>query len=310
MSSFPPKYEDVDAANPLNFSMTFPILLNTQAGRPQPRARLEQLQHLLSEFGQKADFFPTYSDMEMRDKLREFARTNVERVAVVGGDGTLAQAVQELAYTETALAVLPLGTFNNFAASLNIPRDLHAALRLLWEGKPIDVDLGKVAAYYFTEAAGAGLSADFIARNGTDGRKNFLRTLYGATSVFLQNKHYPMRLMLDGKLYEAPLSLCLVANSYRMGMSIPIASGAVMNDGTLNVVMVEALERDEWWHYGKATWSQMLQTMPKVKVVNAKEIKFLEPTNMKIHCDDRYLVRTPVTVLAQAKALKVLVPDH
>ncbi|MGL4608853.1 MAG: diacylglycerol/lipid kinase family protein [Trueperaceae bacterium] len=288
----------------------YPILINTRAGRPQPRARLEQLEHLLDEFGQKAEFLPTYSDIEMRDKLRELARQNVPRVAVVGGDGTLAQAVQELAYTETALSVLPLGTFNNFAASLNIPRDLHAALRLLWEGKVTEVDLGKVDAYYFTEAAGAGLSADFIVRNGLDGRKNFFRTLYGAASVFVQNKHYPMKLLLDGKLYEQPLSLCLVANSYRMGMSIPIASGAVMNDGTLNVVMVEPLERDEWWQYGKATWSQMLQTMPKVKVVNAQEIKFLSPTNMKIHCDDRFLLRTPVTVLAQAKALKVLVPSH
>jgi diacylglycerol kinase (ATP) len=264
----------------------------------------------MSEFGQQAEFFPTYSDTQMRDKLRELAQQNVPRVAVVGGDGTLAQAVQELAYTDTALSVLPLGTFNNFAASLNIPRDLHAALRLLWEGKVMEVDLGKVDAYYFTEATGAGLSADFIFHNGTDGRKNFFRTLYGATSVFFHNKHYPMRLIIDGKLYEQPLSLCLVANSYRMGMSIPIASGAVMNDGTLNVVLVEALERDEWWQYGRATWSQMLQTMPKVKVVNAQEIKFLAPTNMKIHCDDRFLLRTPVTVLAQARALKVLVPNH
>ncbi len=291
-------------------SAPFPILLNTKAGRPQPRARLEQLEHLLAEFGQRAEFFPTYSDIEMRDKLRELAQQNTPRVAVVGGDGTLAQAVQELAYTETALGVLPLGTFNNFAASLNIPRDLHAALRLLWEGKVTEVDLGKVDAYYFTEAAGAGLSADFVALNGTDGRKNLLRTLYAAASVFAQNKHYPMKLLLDGKLYEAPLSLCLVANSYRMGMSIPVASGAVMNDGTLNVILVESLERDEWWHYSKATWSQMLQTMPKVKVVKAREIKFLAPTNMKIHCDDRFLLRTPVAVLAQAKALKVLVPSH
>jgi diacylglycerol kinase family enzyme len=288
----------------------YPILLNTQAGKPQPRARLEQLEHLLAEFGQKAEFFPTYSDIEMRKKLRELAHQNVPRVAVVGGDGTLAQAVQELAYTETALAVLPLGTFNNFAASLNIPRDLHAALRLLWEGKVSEIDLGKVDAYYFTEAAGAGLSADFIVHNGLDGRKKLLRALYSAGSVLLQNKHYPMKLLLDGKLFEQPLSLCLVANSYRMGMSIPIASGAVMTDGSLNVVMVEPLKRNEWWQYAKATWSQMLQTMPKVKVVNAQEIKFLSPANMKIHCDDRFLLRTPVTVLAQKKALKVLMPNH
>jgi diacylglycerol kinase (ATP) len=296
------------------------ILLNVQAGRPQPRARLEQLQHLLGEYGQQANFIPTSSDVDMREQLQKLVQANTPKVAIVGGDGTLAQAVQELAYTDTALSVLPLGTFNNFAASLNIPRDLHAALRLLWEGTVTQVDLGKfdrgkfdrgkMAGYYFTEAAGAGLSADFIAINGTDGRKHPLRALYGAASTFIRNKSYPMHLVLDGQPYEAQLSLCLVANSYRVGMSVPIASGARMTDGTLNVVMVEALEHHEWPHYVRATWSQMLQTMPKVNVVNAEEIQFVSPAGMKLHCDDRFLLEAPTTITAQPKALKVLVPSH
>lgn len=294
--------------------MTYTILLNERAGASRFTARLEQLEHLLEDFGKKADIIPTTSEVEMRERLRELAQKNTPRVAIVGGDGTLAQAVQELAYTDTALAVLPLGTYNNFAAALNVPSDLHAALRLLWEGTVQETDLGKVQgryfdSHYFTEAAGSGLFADFVALNSTDGQKHPLRSLYAVTRLFLVNRHYPMHLTFDGQPYHNSLSMCLVANSYRIGMAIPVASGARMNDGKLNVVVIEALDRREWIPYAKTTLAHMLQTRPKVKVFTASEIEIQSPVNMKVHCDDRFLIKTPVTISAQPKALKVLVPS-
>ncbi len=283
------------------------ILVNGRAGAPQPRARVEQLHHLVELLGHQAEIIITRSETEMRGHLRRLVRAGARRVAVAGGDGTVARAVPELAYTETALAILPLGTFNNFAAALNIPRDLHAALRLLWEGSVSEVDLGAVNGHYYTEAAGAGLLADFVAFTSTDGRKRALRTLYATSRLFLTNRTYPMRLIIDGERYDKDLSLCLVANSYRVGMAISVAAGARMTDGRLNVVLVEALTRKEWWRYAQATWIQMLQTLPKVHVFTAQEVCLEAPAGIHIHCDDRLVLRAPVTFKARPKALKVLV---
>lgn len=283
------------------------ILVNGRAGAPQPRARVEQLHELVAALGHQADIIITSTEAEMKTHLHRLVRAGAPRVAVAGGDGTVARAVPELAYTETALAILPLGTFNNFAAALNIPRDLHAALRLLWEGTVSDVDLGEVNGHYYTEAAGAGLLADFVALTSTDGRKRALRTLYATSRLFAVNRAYPMRLTIDGKRYDDELSLCLVANSYRVGMAISVAAGARMTDGRLNVVLVEALTRREWWRYAQATWIQMLQTLPKVRVLTAQEVRLETPAGIHVHCDDRLVLRTPVTFRARPKALKVLV---
>jgi len=283
------------------------ILVNGRAGAPQPRARVEQLHHLVGLMGRQADIIITRSETEMRGHLRRLVHAGVRRVAVAGGDGTVARAVPELAYTETALAILPLGTFNNFAAALNIPRDLHAALRLLWEGSVSEVDLGQVGSHLYTEAAGAGLLADFVAFTGTDGRKRALRTLYATSRLFLANRAYPVRLTIDGKPYDKELSLCLVANSYRVGTAISVAAGARMTDGRLNVVLVEALTRKEWWRYAQATWIQMLQTLPKVHVFTAREVHLEAPAGIHIHCDDRLILRAPVMFRARPRALKVLV---
>lgn len=282
------------------------ILVNGRAGAPQPRARVEQLHHLVAGLEHHADVIITHTEAEMQAHLRRLVRADVPRVAVAGGDGTVARAVPELAYTETALAILPLGTFNNFAAALNIPRDLHAALRLLWEGTVSEVDLGNVDGHYFTEAAGAGLFADFVHLTSTDGRKRPLRALGAISRLFLNNRSYPVELMIDGERFQEKLSVCLVANSYRFGTAISVASGARMTDGKLNVVLVSALTRKEWWQYAQATWIQMLQTLPKVRVLTASEIRLQLPENIYVHCDDRRILQTPVTFRACPKALKVL----
>jgi len=284
------------------------ILVNGRAGAPQPRARAQQLEHLVATLGYRAEILPTHSEGEMLGHLRGLVRAGAPRVAIAGGDGTVARAVTELAFKSTALAILPLGTFNNFAAALNIPRDLHAALRLLWEGTVSEVDLGEVGGSYFTEAAGSGLFADFVALNGTDGRKRPLRALYAAARTLLANRAYPMRLEIDGKPYAGHLSLLMVANSYRVGMALPVASGARMTDGNLNVVLVEALTRRELLPYARATAAQMLQTLPKVHVMTAREVRLKAPQGTRVHCDDRLLLRSPVIFSARPKALKVLVP--
>jgi diacylglycerol kinase (ATP) len=283
------------------------ILVNGRAGTPQPRARVEQLHHLVEILGHQADIIITSSEAEMNAHLYRLVQAGAPRVAVAGGDGTVARAVPSLAYTDTALSILPLGTFNNFAAALNIPRDLHAALRLLWEGTVSEVDLGEVNGHLYTEAAGAGLLADFVALTSTDGRKLPLRTLAATSRLFWANRAYPLRLTIDGAPYDDQLSLCLVANSYRVGMAISVAAGARMTDGRLNVVLVEALTRQEWWPYARATWIQMLQTLPKVHVLTAQEVRLEAPAGIYVHCDDRLLLRAPATFRARPKALKVLV---
>ena len=80
-----------------------------------------------------------------------------------------------------------------------------------------------------------------------------------------------------------------------------------MTDGKLDVVLVEALTRREWQQYAQATWIQMLQTLPKVKVLTAQEVRLQLPTGVHVHCDDRLVLQAPVTFRACPKALKVLV---
>ena len=85
-------------------------------------------------------------------------------VLVSGGDGTVNQAINGIAGTDTALAVLPGGTANVWAREMRISREPLDALRIAIEGEARRVDLGRANGRYFLLMAGVGLDGEVIER--------------------------------------------------------------------------------------------------------------------------------------------------
>ena len=89
------------------------ILVNNKAGALHATAGVEQVREMASAIGLEADVIGTESPEETRAVLKKLVAAGAERVAVSGGDGTVALAVQELAHAQTALGIIPQGTANN-----------------------------------------------------------------------------------------------------------------------------------------------------------------------------------------------------
>src|SRR4051812_29714215 len=92
---------------------------------------------------------------------REAAREGYDVVVAFGGDGTVNEAANGLAGSETPLTALPGGSTNVWARTLGIPNDVVDAtehlLRMADEFRPFRVDLGRAGSRYFVSAAGGGL---------------------------------------------------------------------------------------------------------------------------------------------------------
>ncbi|RZF64641.1 diacylglycerol kinase [Sphingomonas populi] len=95
-------------------------------------------------------------------KLAAVARAAVAEgtpmLIVGGGDGTLAGVVDEVVGKDCVFGVLPLGTANSFARSLDLPLDLDAAIEVIANGRRKRVDLGMIDDDYFVNGASIGLS--------------------------------------------------------------------------------------------------------------------------------------------------------
>lgn len=292
--------------------MKIPIFLNASAGAFSSSLSVEQMRNAALAEGFEAQVIATRSKREMLAKLELLVAQGCERVGVAGGDGTVALATQTLARTQTALGIIPQGTFNNFATALRLPMDLPSALRVLHEGEVRDIDLGSVQVHgrsprLFTEAAGVGVFADALALYGKGSNKNFLRGLKAFTRVLFSMRARRLNIVLDGVEDTHRAIMCICANTYRMAQGVPVAPGARLTDDVLDVIIVGDLKPGEFVQYYRAFRAQTHTSLPKVTHLRANEIKISARRRINVHCDDAFVGTTPALIKSVPGALKVLI---
>jgi len=300
------------------------ILVNARAGALRPfRAGPGRVRAEAARLGLDAEVLPAGSSKEMREAVRRLVAADPDaRVAVAGGDGTVGLAAQEVVHTGATLGILPMGTFNNFAAALELPTRLADALTVLRDGRAVDVSLGSAQAgpgttRYFAEAAGVGLFADSLAFYGSGPPKNPLRTLYSLMRLTFPEVRTPaLRLTLFEEpggpevRHEFPaVAMCTVANTHRTGAAIHVAPNAELEDAVLDILVIEGLKRRELLGYFRALRSHRWERLPKARLLRAHGVRIESALPQHLHCDDRILgAFTEATLSLEPAALRVQVP--
>ena len=141
-----------------------PFIINRTAGAAAATGDdlAKQLDAILASSGVDATV-----ELVDGDKLEETISRAAEgkaRIAVGGGDGTIAAAAKALAGGSTALALLPLGTLNHLARDLAIPTDLNDAVEVALKGPSKAIDLGNVNGHRFVNNASIGLYPSMVAK--------------------------------------------------------------------------------------------------------------------------------------------------
>ncbi len=128
------------------------LLISGAAGSMSPDVRHRLIDafplHQVDEFDPDEDFL---ADLEPG-----------ATVVVAGGDGTTGFVARRLVGSGHPLGILPLGTFNNFARSLNLPRDVDQAIEVIKHGRAQPVTVGRLGDLPFLEAASAGLAGRVV----------------------------------------------------------------------------------------------------------------------------------------------------
>ena len=99
---------------------------------------------------------------QISGEIERLANAGVRRVAVSGGDGTIALAAGLASRLSMELAVIPGGTLNHLAKDLGIPESLEEALRLAVEGTARPVDAGSVNGHLFLNTSSVGTYVTFV----------------------------------------------------------------------------------------------------------------------------------------------------
>jgi diacylglycerol kinase (ATP) len=229
-------------------SMSIAVIINPVAGGTRPdaaRARAELAAATIERHGETADILVT----ERAGHARLLATAAVQRGARVvmtwGGDGTINEVASALAFGETPIAIVPSGSGNGLARALGIDRRPERAIANAIGAKPGAMDLGELGGRLFINLAGIGLDASVASRFNTPNnhRRGFASYLRLAAGVMLTYEPATYSISAADVRRNVRAVLVVIANSTQYGNGARIAPDARMDDGQLDLVVVEERSR-------------------------------------------------------------------
>jgi YegS/Rv2252/BmrU family lipid kinase len=203
-------------------------------------AHLQETVAFLQEHGWDVALRLTEAPGDARRLAREAVNQQAEVVVAAGGDGTINEVIQELAGTETALGVLPIGTVNDWAREIGIPLDVRGARDILVHGRTKHIDLGHVNEHYFLLMAGIGLDGTITQKVEQHPLKHLGVVGYLLASVWygLRYRSFVTSVVSDERVEQIPALQIVVGNTQLYGGAIKFTWQAKADDGLLDVVIV------------------------------------------------------------------------
>ena len=259
-------------------------------------------------------------EIEHLDRLPELLRTpdgEPRLVIAAGGDGTVGSVAGHLAGTENPLGILPLGTGNDFARSLDIPLRPSRAARLLATGEISRVDLCRLTrpagpTRYFAHAATVGLNVDF-AKLATRAsiRARLGRLTYLAAAVYAVRDRSTFRCTLqhDGVAEEFDLLQLSVISAPVIGGALGLSvRGPHRDEPRLDVLAVEDVSPLKMLRAGLVLLTGINRSVPGVRALQVQRLGVDSPRPLGLSLDGELDGTIPGQFEVVAGAVRVIVP--
>src|SRR6266704_2246274 len=297
---------------------TVTVFVNSVAGGGRARSCLPQIQKLFEAFRIHAQIVMTNSAAELESCAQEAISQGRRVLFAMGGDGTF-QALANAAFgADVVLGVLPVGGGNDFAAALGLPSDPQRAAQAIVRGHPRFVDLARVrTAEGRTRlyAGGGGIGLDAQAARYASGAYRWLpgRLRYIAAALRALVRFMPIEVRIDfpgSELasQEGKALLAAVLNTPTYGAGVRLAPNASLDDGLLDIVMIEDLSKvGVLTLLPRLLGSGELRTS-RVKRWRAQRVRMRTSRSCLFHGDGESIGSTPVEIELLPKAARVLAP--
>lgn len=290
--------------------MRLKVLVNPVAGRGKARKKIDAVLQQLRHSGATLEVDESRGSAHLSELARSASAAGFDRVVVCGGDGTVHHAVRQFDLTRGTLAIIPLGSGDDFARTLGIPSDPMRAATAVLHGVPRQVDVGIGNGIRFLVAASVGFDAA-VARS-VAGMKTRLRgsALYSwaALKLLPMFQPIPLRITVDGIAGNHEVMFVVAANTPRYGGGIRIAPAAVVDDHTLDLCIVSRASKLDLITTLPLAYFGRHTRRPFVAFQRGREFQIEGDRPLEVFADGELLTTTPVTIGVSAERLRVIVP--
>ncbi|HVT05268.1 MAG TPA: diacylglycerol kinase family protein [Thermoanaerobaculia bacterium] len=285
------------------------LLFNPTAGKGRGLKKIELVQGYLRKLGADVEFQTPGSRVAFAAAAARASDGSYDRVIIAGGDGTLHVALNAIDLTRTALAIIPMGSGDDFAGAMNIPRDIEKACRIALESPLRKIDVATANDRRFLGVAGVGFDS-VVASHANTVKKltGPILYLYSLFKVLPRFQPIPMSITSASGRRDEAVMFAVVGNSSRYGGGIHIAPTALLDDGILDLFVV-----------GKSTKWDLLKTLPYaysgkhvrspfVSTERGTRFTFDSPEPLEVYADGELVAKTPVTIAVLPEKLRIAAP--
>ncbi len=259
---------------------------------------------------------------EIPELARRLIEGGARLVVVVGGDGTVCEAVNgvmQAGHDDVELAVVPRGTGTDFVRTFGIPSDLAGAFSVARDGSVRSIDVGR-ARYlawdrspveaYFSNFAGAGISGAIARRANASskalgGRISFV---VATVAVFAGWRSTDVSITVDAERRVGPMFEVLATIGEYAAGGMRVTPGASPDDALLDVMVIGDVTKADFVRTFPKIYRGRHVTHPKIELLRGAVVEIEAATPLPIALDGEQPGTTPLRVDVVPRALRLRVP--
>ncbi|UKK63024.1 YegS/Rv2252/BmrU family lipid kinase [Prevotella communis] len=237
---------------------------------------------------------------------------HIDICVAVGGDGTVNEVARSLAHSETALGIIPSGSGNGLARHLCLPMDMKQALQVINAGKTDYFDYGVINDQPFFCTCGMGFDAYVSLKFAESGKRGLATYVENVLKEGLTYKPDTYIITDESGNHQYNAFLVACANASQYGNNAYIAPEASMQDGLLDVIIMEPFNIIEAAKVGFDLFAKTLKSNKHIKTFQARSIHIHRNESGAVHFDgDPTKMGTDIDVRIEPLGLKAIInPDR
>ncbi len=269
------------------------IIYNPTSGRELFKKNLPEVLQKFEQAGYETSCHATTCEGDATTAAKAAAERGFDLIVAAGGDGTINEVVNGVAEVETRpqIAVIPVGTTNDFARAIGIPlNNVLQAVEVILNGEAQKIDIGKVNDHYFINIAGGGRLTEL-----TYEVPSKLKTMVGQLAYYLKGMEMlpsirpaEVQIEYDGKLFEGEIMLFLVSLTNSVGGFEKLAPDSKLNDGMFDLLILKKANLAEFIRVATLALRGEHINDEHILYTKANRVKVSNKDKMQLNLDGEY----------------------
>jgi diacylglycerol kinase (ATP) len=289
------------------------LIYNPSSGREEMKKKLPDILQRLERGGLETSTHATIGEGDATLAAAEAVERGFDVIIAAGGDGTLNEVINGMAEKKDRplLGIMPLGTTNDFARALSIPKKWEAACDIIIRQYSSPIDVGKVNQRYFINIAGGGSMTEL-----TYEVPSKMKTMIGQLAYYMKGLEKLPRLKPIELYIKSPemdlhenVMLFLIANSNSVGGFERLAPDASLNDGLFDVFILKKCNLGEFIRVVTAALRGEHINDPNVIYYQTNSIQVTSPDYVQVNLDGEFGGTLPCVFSVLPSHINIIVDE-